>query len=71
MMKLSKKLQALTLAAAFAVMPLSAYAAQSEGTIELKTMGSLLFGGTPAAAPSTATTATRSIMCRRMHAPTP
>lgn len=45
-MKLSKKLQALTLAAAFAVMPLSAYAAQSEGTIELKTMGSLLFGGT-------------------------
>ena len=46
MMKLSKKLQALTLAAAFAVMPLSAYAAQSEGTIELKTMGSLLFGGT-------------------------
>ena len=45
-MKFTKKLQALTIAAALAVMPISAYAAQSEGTIELKTMGSLLFGGT-------------------------
>lgn len=47
-MKLSKKLQALIMAAALTVLPLSAYAAQSEGTIELKTMGSLFFGGSVA-----------------------
>lgn len=45
-MKLSAKLPALILAAFIAATPLSAYAVQSEGTINLKTMGSLLFGGT-------------------------
>lgn len=47
-MKLSKKLSALILAAAFTALPLMANAQQpaEDKPIVLKTMGSLFFGGT-------------------------
>ena len=73
-MKLSKKLSALILAAAFTALPLMANAQQpaEDKPIVLKTMGSLFFGGTvqtlPTAKPSTATTATHSFTFHRTHA---
>ena len=73
-MKLSKKLSALILAAAFTALPLMANAQQpaEDKPIVLKTMGSLFFGARynpcPTAKPSTATTATHSFTFRRTRA---